>query len=41
MLGGLKGQDFVKVIIIVAIILGAVLATLGAGEWYHNIFDVG
>jgi hypothetical protein len=41
LLGGLKGQDFVKIILIAAIILGAVLATLGVGDWYRDIFDVG
>ncbi len=39
MLGGLKGQDFVKVIIIVLIILGVVLASLGYGETFIRFFD--
>ncbi len=40
LLGGLKGQDFVKVIIIIAIIVGTILVTFGIGEWYTNIFRV-
>lgn len=39
MLGGLKGQDFVKVIIILMIILGVVLASLGYGESFIKLFE--
>ncbi len=39
MLGGLKGQDFVKVIIILLIILGVVLASLGYGESFIKLFE--
>lgn len=39
MLGGLKGQDFVKVIIILMIILGVVLASLGYGESFIKMFE--
>lgn len=38
MLGGLKGQDLVKVIIVVLILLGVVLASFGAGETYMSWF---
>jgi hypothetical protein len=40
LLGGLKGQDFVKVLIIIAIIVGTILVTFGMGDWYTNIFRV-
>lgn len=40
LLGGLKGQDFVKVLIILAIILGIIMTRLGYGEFYSDIFDV-
>lgn len=39
MLGGLKGQDLVKVIIIVLIIVGMLLTTFGAGETFRSWFD--
>ncbi len=37
LLGGLKGQDFVKVIIVILIMVGVVLMTLGYGEWFRNL----
>ncbi|MFQ5452859.1 MAG: DUF6754 domain-containing protein [Candidatus Zixiibacteriota bacterium] len=39
MLGGLKGQDFVKVIIVVLIIVGVILVSLGYGETFINWFN--
>jgi len=41
LLGGLKGQDFVKVIIVAAILIGVILATIGYGDWFRALFDVG
>jgi hypothetical protein len=38
MLGGLKGQDLMKLLIIVAIILGVILVSLGQGVWYTELF---
>ena len=38
MLGGLKGQDLMKVLIIVLIIIGVVLMTLGFGDAFRNLF---
>jgi hypothetical protein len=38
MLGGLKGQDLMKVLIVVLIIIGVVLATIGASETFRNLF---
>jgi len=39
MLGGLKGQDSMKVLIIVSIIIGVVLMTLGFGDAFRNLFE--
>ena len=39
MTGGLKGQDFIKMIIVVLVILGVVLVTFGVGDWYVHLFD--
>jgi hypothetical protein len=39
MLGGLKGQDLMKVLIIVSIIIGVVLMTLGFGDAFRNLFE--
>ncbi|MEA1979966.1 MAG: DUF6754 domain-containing protein [candidate division Zixibacteria bacterium] len=39
MLGGLKGQDFVKMIIIFCILLGVILASFGYGELYKSWFE--
>jgi hypothetical protein len=38
MLGGLKGQDFVKMLIVIGIILGVILATLNMGDAYTSWF---
>jgi hypothetical protein len=38
MLGGLKGQDFVKIIIVILIILGVILMTFGYGDFYLEWF---
>ncbi len=40
LLGGLKGQDFVKVLIIISILIGTLLVTFDIGDWYTNLFDV-
>ncbi len=41
MLGGLKGQDFVKIIIVICILLGVILMTFGIGdaylEWFKSV----
>ena len=39
MLGGLKGQDLIKVIIIAAIIIGILLVSFGQGDWYLQLFE--
>jgi len=39
MTGGLKGQDFVKMIIVILIILGVLLVTFGVGDWYIHLFE--
>jgi len=38
MLGGLKGQDLMKIIIIALIIIGVILMTFDFGETYHDLF---
>lgn len=38
MLGGLKGQDFIKMLIVIAIILGFLLVIFDSGDWYFNLF---
>ncbi len=42
MLGGLKGQDLMKVLIVIAVVLGALLVTVntGAGDWISNLFVI-
>lgn len=39
MLGGLKGQDLIKVLIIVCILIGSILATFGYGETFIEWFN--
>jgi hypothetical protein len=39
MTGGLKGQDFIKMVIVVLVIAGVILATLGVGDWYVHLFE--
>ena len=38
MLGGLKGQDFVKLLIVIAIIVGVILVTFNLGDTYLEWF---
>ena len=38
MLGGLKGQDFIKIVIVILIIIGVVLMSFNAGDWYYELF---
>jgi hypothetical protein len=39
MTGGLKGQDFVKILITACIILGVMLVILGYGDTFISLFD--
>ncbi len=39
MLGGLKGQDFVKMLLIIALVIGILLVTFGWGDTYVTWFD--
>jgi hypothetical protein len=39
LLGGLKGQDWMKVLIIALIILGVILVTAGISDWYLKLFE--
>lgn len=38
MLGGLKGQDYIKLLIVIAILVGIILVIAGVGEWYVALF---
>ncbi len=40
MLGGLKGQDFVKIIIILLILVGVILVSFDIGDWYYKLFEM-
>jgi hypothetical protein len=40
MLGGLKGQDFIKMLITLAILIGVILVSFGWGETFLSWFDV-
>lgn len=40
LLGGLKGQDLIKVLIVIAIIVGVVLVAFNSGETFLSWFDV-
>ncbi|MBN2225999.1 MAG: hypothetical protein JW763_01410 [candidate division Zixibacteria bacterium] len=40
LLGGLKGQDFVKVILVAVIILGVILMSFDIGGWFKHLFVV-
>lgn len=39
LLGGLKGQDWIKMLLIILLIIGIVLVSLGYGDTYLRIFD--
>ena len=39
MMGGLKGQDFMKIIIVILIIVGVVLVSFGSGEMFKSWFN--
>lgn len=39
LLGGLKGQDWMKVLIIILVLLGIVLVTAGISDWYLTLFE--
>jgi hypothetical protein len=38
LLGGLKGQDWVKIFLVILIIVGIVLVSIGYGDWYLELF---
>jgi len=39
LLGGLKGQDWIKILIVILILLGVGLIVFGAGDWYLFLFE--
>ncbi|MBN1212003.1 MAG: hypothetical protein JXA92_05445 [candidate division Zixibacteria bacterium] len=40
MLGGLKGQDFIKIIIVILILIGVILVSFNVGGWYYKLFEM-
>ncbi|SYZ73231.1 conserved hypothetical protein [Candidatus Zixiibacteriota bacterium] len=41
LLGGLKGQDFIKVLLVAAVAIGTILMTFEAGETFKKLFTAG
>lgn len=39
LLGGLKGQDWMKVMFIILVIIGIILASFDIGDWYLALFE--
>ena len=39
LLGGLKGQDWVKILLIILIIIGIILVSIGQADWYLSLFE--
>jgi hypothetical protein len=39
LLGGLKGQDFMKIILVICITIGVMLTSLGIGDWFRAFFE--
>jgi hypothetical protein len=39
LMGGIKGQDFIKIIIVIIILTGTILASVGAGDTFINLFQ--
>ena len=41
LLGGLKGQDLIKIILVIAILVGTILTTFSIGDWFQSSFVTG
>lgn len=39
LLGGLKGQDWIKILLIVSILVGILLVSFGIGDGFLSLFD--
>jgi hypothetical protein len=39
LLGGLKGQDWIKVMLVILILAGVILVSVGWGDWYLSLFE--
>jgi len=39
LLGGLKGQDWIKVLLVILILTGVILVSVGWGDWYLSLFE--
>ena len=40
LLGGLKGQDWMKILLVSLVILGVILVSFGVGDWYLSLFEI-
>jgi len=39
LLGGLKGQDWMKILLVISILVGVALLSFGAGDWFYSLFQ--
>ena len=39
LLGGLKGQDWMKIMFLILILIGIILVSIGFGDWYISLFE--
>jgi hypothetical protein len=39
LLGGLKGQDWIKILLVICILTGVVLLSFGVGDWFYSLFE--
>lgn len=39
LLGGLKGQDWIKILLVVLILTGVLLVSFNSGDWYLDLFE--
>jgi len=39
LLGGLKGQDWIKILLVILILAGVILVSVGWGDWYLSLFE--
>lgn len=38
LLGGLKGQDWIKILLLISILIGVALLSFGVGDWFYSLF---
>jgi len=39
LLGGLKGQDWMKILLVLGILIGVALLSFGVGDWFYDLFQ--